>query len=256
MTQYDEFKNECAAEIFAMAENAELGMKSLNWMQAVNDYKYSYHFEWLGRPIIQFPQDIVALQEIIWANKPDLIIETGIAHGGSLILSASILALLDLFDQEHGKEIIRPRKVLGIDIDIRAHNKAAILSHPLGGRIQMLEGSSVSTEIFSQVENIKKEYDRIMVILDSNHTHEHVKSELDLYSHLVSPGQYLIVFDTIIEKFQAGTYSNRSWDKGDNPMTAVNEFLMTSRNFDVDAEIESKLLITVAPRGYLKRRIE
>ena len=254
MTDYDQFKKECSAEISAMTRDEDLSAKTLDWMQTVNKHKYSYHYEWLGRPIIQFPQDIVALQEIIWTNKPDLVIETGIAHGGSLILNASLLALLDLFDSESGMKNTHPRKVLGIDIDIRSHNKNAIQSHPLSSRIQMLQGSSTNEEIFSQVEDFKKDYNRIMVILDSNHTHDHVRDELNLYSRLVSPGQYLVVFDTIIEKFQEGTYTDRSWDKGNNPMTAVNEFLEISRDFVVDDEIENKLQITVAPRGYLRRK--
>ena len=202
MNDEKDFEIEVSNRISKQISNNQLKAHADAFLTEGLKSQYIYNFSWLGRPIIQFPQDIVALQEIIWANKPDLVIETGIAHGGSLILNASLLALLDLFDSESGMKNTHPRKVLGIDIDIRSHNKNAIQSHPLSSRIQMLQGSSTNEEIFSQVEDFKKDYNRIMVILDSNHTHDHVRDELNLYSRLVSPGQYLVVFDTIIEKFQ------------------------------------------------------
>jgi cephalosporin hydroxylase len=254
VSSYEEFKSECKIEVSAMGADQDLKKKSLDWMIASSKLKYSYHFDWLGRPIIQFPQDIVALQEIIWANKPDLIIETGIAHGGSLILSASVLALLDLIDQENGEEFRASRKVIGIDIDIREHNKRAILGHPLASRIEMFEGSSIAPEIVDSVRKVAQNYSRIMVILDSNHTHDHVLQELKLYNNFVTSGQYLIVFDTVIENFPADTYFDRPWDVGNNPKTAVKEFLKMSSDFYLDETIENKLLITVAPNGYLVRR--
>lgn len=254
MSSYGDFKLECATEISAMGANQELKMKSLDWLVTSSKLKYSYHFEWLGRPIIQFPQDIVALQEIIWSTKPDLIIETGIAHGGSLILNASMLALLDLIDIESGKVVERPRKVLGIDIDIRDHNREAINAHPLANRIEMLEGSSTSEVIVNQIKNFAKTYSRVMVILDSNHTHEHVLTELDIYSQLVTAGQYLIVFDTVIEYFPDGSFLDRDWGKGNNPLTAVQKFISENKNFYVDTQLEHKLLVTVAPSGFLVRK--
>ena len=219
--------------------------------------KYSYNFRWQGRPIIQYPQDIVAMQELVWAVRPDLIIETGIAHGGSLVLSASLLAMLDYADAATKGELLDPRaprrRVLGIDIDIRAHNREAIMAHPLAGRIDMLQGSSTDPEIIEQVARAARGYQRVMVCLDSNHTHEHVLAELLAYAPLVSVGSYCVVFDTVIEDMPAGLYPDRDWDVGDNPKTAVKTFLSGHPGFVVDEAIEAKLLITVAPGGYLRR---
>jgi cephalosporin hydroxylase len=217
---------------------AELTKK---WFDISSKYEYSYHFTWLGRPIIQYPQDMIALQELIWQVKPDLIIETGIAHGGSLIFSASILELLD--GNGH---------VLGIDIDIREHNRVEIESHPMFKRITMIQGSSTDPEIAKKVYAFAKDKKKILVVLDSLHTHDHVANELELYSPLVSSGSYLIVFDTIIEDMPEDYFPDRPWGKGNNPKTAVWEFLKKNDRFVIDKEIENKLLITVAPDGYLK----
>jgi len=203
--------------------------------------KYSYNFSWLGRPIIQYPQDIIAMQEIIWQVQPDLIIETGIAHGGSLIFSASMLELL-------GGE----GKVVGIDIDIRSHNRTEIEKHPMFKRIVMIEGSSTDETIVEEVRQMAKGK-RVLVFLDSNHTHEHALRELELYAPMVSVGSYCVVFDTIIEDLPAGSFDDRPWDVGNNPKTAVWEYLKSHDEFVVDTEIENKILITVAPDGYLKR---
>ena len=204
---------------------------------------YSYNFTWLGRPVIQYPQDMVALQEIIWEVKPDLIIETGIAHGGSLIFSASMLELLGNNGQ-----------VLGIDIDIRDHNRVEIENHPMAKRITMIEGSSTDENIIKQVFNFAEGKERIMVVLDSNHTHEHVLNELKAYSTLVSAGSYLIVFDTIIEDISEDfDWTGRPWGKGNNPKTAVWEFLQSNDQFSIDQCYNDKLLISVAPDGYLRK---
>lgn len=220
--------------------------------------QYSYNFRVLGRPVIQYPQDIVAIQELIWEIKPDLIIETGIAHGGSLILSASMLALLDYCDAVENGEMLDPkatkRRVLGIDIDIRTHNRAAIEAHPMAHRIDMIQGSSIAPEVIAQVQAQAVGYERVMVILDSNHTHAHVLAELQAYAPLVSQGSYCVVFDTVIEDLPAGMYPDRPWDVGNNPKTAVREYLTQNPNFEVDEDMEAKLLITVAPGGYLRRR--
>jgi len=204
-------------------------------------YKYSYNFDWLGRPIIQTPQDIVAMQEIVWKVKPDLIIETGIARGGSLILYASIL------------ELIGKGEVLGIDIDIRSHNKREIQKHKMFKRIKMIEGSSTDKNVLGKVEKIAKSHKRILVCLDSFHTHDHVLEELRLYSKFVSVGSYLVVFDTIIEYMPKGFVSDRPWDKGNNPLTAVRKFLKTNKDFKQDTELENKLLWTVCMGGFLRR---
>lgn len=219
--------------------------------------RYSYNFEWLGRPIIQYPQDICALQELIWTVKPDLIIETGIAHGGSLIFSASMLALLEMSEAVLNGEMLDPskpkRKVLGVDIDIRAHNRKAIEAHPMYPRIEMLEGSSISDEIFSKVKKVAANYSKILVVLDSNHTHDHVLSELKLYAPLVSVDSYCVVFDTVVEDLSNDAFPDRPWGVGDNPKTAVWEYLKTHPEFEIDQAISDKILISVAPDGYLKR---
>jgi len=211
------------------------------WVDVSSKYEYSYHFTWLGRPIIQYPQDIIALQELIWQVKPDLIIETGIALGGSLIFSASMMELLGGNGQ-----------VLGIDIDIREHNRVEIEKHPLFKRITMVQGSSIDPEIVKKVYAIAKNKKKILIVLDSMHTHDHVAKELELYSPLVSFGSYLVVFDTIIEDLPEGFLPNRPWGKGNNPKTAVWEFLKKNNRFVIDKDIDNKLMITVAPDGYLK----
>lgn len=218
---------------------------------------YSYNFQWLSRPIIQYPQDIIATQEIIWKVRPDMIIETGIAHGGSLVLSASILALLDYSDALKNGSILDPkmpsRKVIGVDIDIREHNLTALNEHPMRNRMELIEGSSVDPDIINQVHELSKGYECILVFLDSNHTHNHVLSELNAYSELVSRGSYCVVFDSVIEDLPVDSSDNRSWGPGDNPKTAVWEFLKNNSDFEIDYKIEDKLLITVAPDGYLKK---
>lgn len=210
------------------------------WFVESCKYKYSYNFSWMGRPIIQFPQDIMAMQEIIWQVKPDLIVETGIAHGGSLIFYASML------------ELIGEGQVLGIDVDIRQHNRVEIEQHPMFKRITMIEGSSIDEEIAKQVYDLAKGKSRILLVLDSNHTHDHVLKELELYSPLVTKDSYLVVFDTVVEDMPEDFFPDRPWGKGNNPKTAVWEFLKTNKRFKVDKNIEAKLLITVAPDGYLK----
>ena len=211
----------------------------------------------MGRPIIQYPQDIVAIQEIIWDVKPDLIIETGIAHGGSLILSASMLAQIDMMEAIESGQTMNPnqskRKVLGIDIDIREHNKIEIEKHYLSSRIQMIQGSSISSEIIEQVKIIANNYETILVFLDSNHTHEHVLAELEAYAGLTSIDSFCIVFDTIVEDLPLNSFPDRPWGPGNNPKTAVWEYLKSNSGFEIDKSIENKLLITVAPDGYLKR---
>ena len=213
--------------------------------------QYSYNFSWLSRPIIQYPQDIVAFQELVSAAKPDLIIETGIAHGGSLVLSASLLCLLDVMEGLDPRQ--SPRKVVGVDIDIRPHNRKALNEHPLRFKMELIEGSSIAPEIIQQVRSHTDGVERVLVSLDSMHTHEHVLAELNAYADLVSVGSYCIVFDTAIEDLPAGSFPHRPWDKGNNPKTAVHEWLKINPEFKIDKDIDNKLLISVAPDGYLKR---
>ena len=257
MNAYEKFKSDCAVEIETIGKDPAVNKLTNDWIKSVNLLKYSYHFEWQGRPIIQYPQDMVAMQELIWSIKPDLIIETGIAHGGSLIFSASMLALLDMCDAIEASEKLDPkishRKILGIDIDIRSHNRAAIEAHPMASRIQMIQGSSVAPEIIEQVRSIAVNYPRVLVCLDSNHTHDHVLAELQAYAPLTSKDSYCVVFDTIVEDMPAEMFPDRPWGPGDNPKTAVWEYLKTHPEFEIDKSIQHKLLITVAPDGYLKR---
>ena len=258
MDEVKKFGLEVAENICGLAADQELQAKSLNWMiHSGGSYKYSYNFSWMGRPIIQFPQDMVAMQEIIYNVKPDLIIETGIAHGGSLILRASMLAMLDYSDAVERGDCLIPkgskRRVVGVDIDIRPHNRAAIEAHPMSHLITMIQGSAIAPDVVSQIRKLAKGYGRILVILDSNHTHEHVMAELKAYAPLVSVNSYCVVFDTIIEDVAAKYFDNRPWGPGDNPKTAVWEYLKTHPEFKIDKSIQHKLLITVAPDGYLKR---
>ncbi|HUI93307.1 MAG TPA: cephalosporin hydroxylase family protein [Chitinivibrionales bacterium] len=236
-----DFEKEKSAYINELKNDKALKELSNRWIAEASRHKYSYNFSWLGRPIIQFPQDIVAMQEIIWNVQPDFIIETGIAHGGSLIFYASMLELLG----NNGT-------VLGIDIDIRNHNRIEIERHKFYKRIIMIEGSSIDETIAKQVYNLAKGKKKILLVLDSNHTHEHVFKELELYSGLVKKGSYLVVFDTIIEDMPKGYFSDRPWDKGNNPKTAVEEFIKKNDRFQVDTDMEAKLQITVGPGGFLK----
>ena len=258
MNEHDLFKHERKQRIKNQEDKKILKTISHNFMSESFKEKYSYNFEYLGRPIIQYPQDMISIQELIWKVKPDLIIETGIAHGGSLIMSASMLGMLDMCDAIESGVSINPnesrRKVLGVDIDIRSHNKVAIESHPMASRIQMIEGSSTSPEIISRVIDIANGYSCIMVLLDSNHTHEHVLKELSAYAPLTSIGSYCIVFDTIIENIPSDMSSDRPWGPGNNPKTAVGYYLSTHDEFEIDKDIQNKLLISVAPDGYLKRK--
>lgn len=241
MNQNEAFKQEVKDNINNLSLDTDLKGLSNIWIRETTRKKYSYNFTWLGRPIIQYPQDMIAIQELIWLIKPDLIIETGIAHGGSLILSASILELIGA-----------PGSVVGIDIDIREHNRDAIENHPLSHRIKLIEGSSIDPNIIDQVTCMSLGKEKIMVFLDSNHTHGHVAKELDAYARLVTKGSYLVVFDTSIDDMPDDMFPDREWGKGNNPKTAVKDFLNTTERFHIDKSLESKLLITVAPNGFLK----
>jgi cephalosporin hydroxylase len=236
-----------------LIDNKLFAELSKEWFEQSIKAEYSYNFEWLGRPLIQYPTDLVGMQEVFFKTKPDLVIETGIAHGGSLIFSASMMALMDICDGV--SEMESARHVIGVDIDIKPHNRRAIEEHPLFSRITLLEGSSVDQSLFSELGDIAKNYKRIMVILDSNHTHDHVLEELRMYSELVSVGNYCIVMDTVIETSPIAALADRPWTVGNNPMTAVKQFLAEGSNFAVDKEIEYKLSVTVAPNGWLRRTI-
>lgn len=219
---------------------------------------YPYNFDWMGRPIIQYPQDIVAVQELIWSVRPDVVVETGIAHGGSLVLSASILALVELAEATERGTVVDPampaRKVIGIDIDVRDHNRKLIEEHPMSGRIEMIEGSSIAGETVDKVREAVGDAGTVMVFLDSMHTHDHVLAELEAYGPMVSPGSYCVVFDSFVEDMPPKFFPDRPWDVGDNPRTALREFLKGHPEFEIDHSIDDKLLVTVAPEGFLRRK--
>jgi len=244
---HEAFRRQNLDSIAKLGEDQDIKKKSLDWIAHANSFRYSYHFDWLGRPIIQYPQDVIAMQELIWRIQPTIIIETGIAHGGSLIFSASMLEL----NAACGGPI--SARVLGIDIDIREHNKKAILEHPMSRRIEMIEGSSISDDVIRKVRERVNEEDRVLVCLDSNHTHEHVLAELEAYAPLVSVGSYCVVFDTIIEDMPEDMFPERPWGPGDNPKTAVFEYLRSHPEFEIDSTIDHKLQISVAPQGYLHK---
>lgn len=252
-----EFEVQKKQRIEGNASDTKLCQSAAQFMHWSLASQYSYNFDWLGRPIIQYPQDMVAVQEIIWKVKPDLIIETGIAHGGSLIFSASMLALLEYCEAVELKQVVDPsqpkRKVIGIDIDIRPHNHAEILAHPMANRIEMIQGSSIASETVAAVKQLAAPFKKILVCLDSNHTHDHVLQELLAYGPMTSPGSYCIVFDTVVEDIAPELIVDRPWKVGDNPKTAVHEFLQGNPGFQIDHSIDSQLLISVAPHGYLRR---
>ena len=252
-----DFQYKVELEIKNLGFDQLIKVKSIDWMISGLENNYPYHFNFLGRPIIQYPQDMVVMQELIWKIKPDLIIETGIAHGGSIIMSASMLALCDMCEAIETGTLLDPkkskRKVLGLDIDIRKHNREAIEAHPMSSRIQMIQGSSISPGVIEQVKAVAKNYKRVLVCLDSNHTHDHVLAELEAYAPLTSVGSYCVVFDTIIEDMPQSMFSNRPWGPGNNPKTAVWEYLKNHSEFEIEKKIQNKWLITVAPDGYLKR---
>lgn len=252
-----DFKSEIPGRIAAMSEDRALTGAAMDFLRASAKAQYSYNFHWLGRPIIQYPQDVVAMQELIWDIRPDLIVETGIAHGGSLIFSASMLALLDMCEAIETGQSLDPaqsrRKVIGVDIDIRPHNRAAMEAHPMRSRIEMIEGSAIDPQVVAQVKMAAEGYEKVLVCLDSMHTHDHVLAELDAYAPLTSVGSYCVVFDTLIEDMEEDAYPDRPWGRGDNPKTAVHEYLRRNPDFRIDKSIPDRLLITVAHDGFLKR---
>lgn len=257
MDKISEFNQQVENNINFLAADKQLALQAWKWVTDSSKHNYTYNFTWMGRPIIQLPQDMVAIQELIMKVRPDLVIETGIAHGGSLILSASLLAMLDYEDAIRTGQPLDPhktrRRVLGIDIDIRPHNRQSIEAHAMSHRIDMIEGSSIAPETVQKVCAYARDYKTVLVCLDSNHTHEHVLAELNAYAPLASVGSYCVVFDTGIEDATAEMFADRPWGKGNNPKTAVWEYLKSHPEFEIDKRIESKIMITVAVDGYLKR---
>ena len=242
MSEIERFQEEVRDNIAGLRADVDVQALSRIWVREIARYNYAYNFSWMGRPAIQFPQDMMAVQELVWRIQPDLIVETGIAHGGSIIYSASLLELL-------GGDGI----VVGVDIDIRQHNRSAIEQHPMAQRIRMIQGSSIDPSVVDQVHEYARGCSAVLVLLDSNHTHEHVLAELRAYAPLVTPGSYIVVFDTLIEDMPTDLVQDRPWGPGNNPKTAVHAYLAEDNRFEVDRDLEAKLLITVAPDGWLRR---
>ncbi|MEI6429551.1 MAG: cephalosporin hydroxylase family protein [Pseudanabaena sp. ELA607] len=247
MNPIEQFEQAKSINIAGLGKDDRVKNAAMQFMLNSAPHQYTYNFSWLGRPIIQYPQDIMAMQELIWKVQPDLVIETGIAHGGSLIFSASMLELNAICGGSQDAE------VLGLDIDIRTHNREAIEAHPMFKRISMIQGSSIAPEIIEQVKEKAAGKQKILVFLDSNHTHDHVLAELEAYAPLTSVGSYCVVFDTLIEDLPDDMFGDRPWGVGNNPKTAVWEYLKNHPEFEIDQSIQHKLLITVAPDGYLQR---
>jgi cephalosporin hydroxylase len=236
-----EFERERREAAARMATDQTLAAAALALNAAADRHDWSYQWSWLGLPVIELPPDIVALQEVIWETRPQLVIETGIARGGSLVLYASIL------------ELLGQGEVLGIDIDIRAHNREAIEAHRLARRIRMIEGSSLDEAVVGEALGAAAVAERVMVVLDSNHTHEHVLAELRAYGPLVTVGQFLVVADTFVEQIPAQEHRPRPWGPGDNPATALHAWLEEVEGFEPDPFVNAKLLLTASPGGYLRR---
>lgn len=241
MNEHKSFADEVRGNIRSLKDDKDIQAMSRIWIREIARHKYAYNFSWMGRPLIQFPQDMVAMQQIIWATKPDVIIETGIAHGGSIIYYASLIEMMGLSS-----------KVIGVDIEIRPHNKSAIMDHPMCKHIELIEGSSIAADTVAKVKKAAASKKNVLLVLDSNHTHDHVLEELRLYTPLVSEGNYVVVFDTLIEDMPDDLIVDRPWKQGNNPKTAVKVFLSESGRFIVDDDIDAQLLITAAPGGFLK----
>ncbi len=241
MTEPEKFQQEVNERVESYGKDSDFKKHALEWVEESMLKKYVYNFSWMGVPIIQTPQDILAMQEIIWNVQPDLIVETGIARGGSLIFYASLL------------ELLGEGEVVGIDIDIREHNREVIESHPMAKRITMIEGSSIDEQVVRQVAEIAEKHQRVLVLLDSHHTHKHVLKELELYSPLVTKGSYIVAFDTIVEYISEEFSKDREWKHGDNPATAARDFVKGNPNFVVDESITNKFLAFSSPGGHLKR---
>lgn len=233
--------NDADALISAMGKDARVRELAMSFLEETAKYRYTYHFSWMGRTIVQAPQDVMAMQELIWQIKPQCIIETGVAHGGSVVFYASMLELL-------GGDGV----VVGVDVEIKPDNRRAIEAHSMGGRIHLVEGSSTDLTVLKRVREIVGNRGPVLVALDSNHTHDHVLRELELYSTFVRAGSYVVVFDTTIEDMPNELYPNRPWNKLNNPKTAVRQFLRDNSRFVVDQRVQNRLQITVAMDGYLK----
>jgi cephalosporin hydroxylase len=231
----------------SLADPEAFELISQAWLRSGWDTKYVYGFSWLGRPIIQLPEDIIRIQELIYMLQPDVIVETGVAHGGSLIFYAGLCAAM-------GKG-----RVIGIDIEIRPHNRAAIESHRLSPSIRLIEGSSTSSVVVQEVQNNIGPSESVLVLLDSNHSKEHVAAELEAYGPLVSPGSYIVACDGIMQQVSGAPRTEADWT-WNNPISAVTDFLSEHQEFE-EHEPEwpfneglVRRRVTYWPQAYLRRK--
>ncbi len=224
----------------SLGKDEELQKLALELIEKSDKHYHAYQWTWLDLPIIQSTEDILAAQELVWKVKPDVIIETGIAWGGSIVFYASLLQLI-------GKG-----KIVGIDVALPQKNIDKIMSYPFSDRIELIQGSAVDQSIVDLAASHIKEGQTVMLMLDSNHTHEHVLKELEMYSHLVTKDSYIIVSDTIVEDIPTQEHRPRPWGPGDNPKTAVNAFLKGNDRFVLDEYYNNKILVTFDKGGYLR----
>ena len=257
MSEISQFAQERAQRIEEFGKDSSFKDLALTWVEASMKRKYIYNFDWMGRPIIQYPEDMVGVQELIWKIRPDVIVETGIALGGSIVLSASMLALLDYCDAVQSGSMLDPskpkRKVVAVDIDIRQHNRQAIEAHPLSNRLVLIEGSSIAEETINKVRESVGDAKKVLVFLDSMHTHDHVLAELEAYAPMVTKDSYCVVFDTVVEDLPKDYFENRPWNPGNSPKSALHEYLRSHPEFVIDQTIHDKMMITAVPHGHLKR---
>ena len=240
MFDREAFELEKNQEIQRALADPELLSKGRDFLIHSDRYKYGYYWTWMGLPIIQMPEDIALTQEIMWETKPDFVIEAGIAWGGSLALYAAFQEL-----QGFGQ-------VIGIDVTIPAHNRDAIMSTPVSHRITLIEGSSSDPEVFEQISSQIPEGSNILLVLDSNHTHDHVLAELKLWSPLLQKGNFIIVSDTIVEVIPEQKHRPRPWGPGNNPMTGMQEFLESNGRFTSSNAYSDRAIVSFNPSGYLK----
>ena len=241
-----EFQASIIRQSLALGQDDAVFRQSTELVTELDRYDYTYLWSWMGVPIIQMPADIMATQEVVWTTKPDVIIETGVARGGSVLFMASLL------------EMIGKGKVIGVDIDIRAHNRETIQAHPMSKRVEMIEGGSADDDTLEKVRALIPEGASVMVVLDSDHSRDHVLAECRAYAPLITPGCYLVVADTLVghvSEENAPKKRSKIWFKGNEPLSALNDFIFENSDFEVDEVLNGKLVLSSSPGGYVRRKL-
>ena len=243
MDDRDAFLADRRRNSVALGQDEAAFTASVEAVVRADRHSYAYLWTWLGVPIIQLPADVMATQEVVWDCKPDVVIETGVARGGSLIFMASLLTLI-------GKG-----KIVGVDIDIRAHNRRSIEEHALTNLVTLIEGPSTDPETIARVRETIPDGASVMVILDSDHSYDHVLDELRVYGPLVTPGQFLVVADTLLGRLtpeQTPKARADVWEPGNEPLSALREYMRETDRFSIDEAINGKLILSSSPGGYLR----